>query len=112
MQPVAGFMQTTLDTEPEADEAPDGFQVRINGVSLVDLLQMFHISRRSVTLKLPEGKIHIRDGEVIHAEYGNATGELAVRKMLELRGGELETDDLTSTPVSVRRPLASVLLDA
>jgi Domain of unknown function (DUF4388) len=107
-------MQTTLDTEAEAeaDLGPDGFQVRIDGVSLVDLLQMFHLSRRSVTLKLPQGKLHIRDGEVIHAEYGGATGELAVRKMLELRGGELETDSLTSTPVSVRRPLASVLLDA
>lgn len=114
MQSVAGSMQTTLGTEAEAevDEGPDGFQVRINGVSLVDLLQMFHLSRRSVTLKLPEGKLHIRDGEVIHAEYRDATGELAVRKMLELRGGELETDSLTSTPVSVRRPLASVLLDA
>lgn len=114
MQPVAEFMQTTLDTEAlaEAEQTPDGFQVRINGVSLVDLLQMFHMSRRSVTLKLPEGKLHIRDGEVIHAEYGDATGELAVRKMLELRGGELETDCLLSTPISVRRPLASVLLDA
>lgn len=112
MQSAAGIMQTTLETGVDTDEGPDGFQVRINGVSLVDLLQMFHISRRSVTLKLPEGKLHIRDGEVIHAEYGEATGELAVRKMLELRGGELETDDLTSTPVSVRRPLASVLLDA
>lgn len=105
-------MQTTLDTDAAANAGPDGFQVLINGVSLVDLLQMFHLSRRSVTLKLPGGRLHIRDGEVIHAEYGGATGELAVRKMLELRGGELETDNLGSTPVSVKRPLASVLLDA
>lgn len=112
MQAVTGFMQTTLETRAEADDGPDGFQVLIHGVSLIDLLQMFHLGRRSVTLKLPDGKLHIRDGEVIHAEYGDATGEPAVRKILELRGGELETDSLISTPVSVRRPLASVLLDA
>lgn len=109
---MTGFMQTTLETRAEADDGPDGFQVLIHGVSLIDLLQMFHLGRRSVTLKLPDGKLHIRDGEVIHAEYGDATGEPAVRKILELRGGELETDSLISTPVSVRRPLASVLLDA
>lgn len=105
-------MQSTQHTEERAGDALEGFHVRINGVSLVDLLQMFHMSRRSVTLRLSEGQLHIRDGEVIHAEYGEVTGELAVRKMLELRGGELETDSLGSTPVSVRRPLTSVLLDA
>src|SRR5690606_36334670 len=112
MQTVTGLMQTTFETRVEADEGLDGFHVLIHDVSLIDVLQMFHLSRRSVTLKLRDGNLHIRDGEVIHAEYGDVTGEPAVRKILELRGGELETDSLVSTPVSVRRPLASVLLDA
>lgn len=109
---TALFASAAAEVLPQAEEPLSGFQVKVNGVALVDLLQMFHLGRRSVTLKLHGGTLHIREGEVIHAEYGNTSGEAAVRQMLELRGGELETDDLGPTPVSVRRPLASVLLDA
>lgn len=113
MQPANRLARAPLaEGGTQTETTPEGFQVKINGVSLVDLLQMFHLSRRSLTLKLREGTLHIREGEVIHAEFGELSGEPAVRKLLELRGGELQTEHLVSTPVSVRRPLASVLLDA
>lgn len=112
MQPAIRLAHALAEVGTQTQTAPEGFQVKINGVSLVDLLQMFHLSRRSLTLKLREGTLHLREGEVIHAEFGEISGEPAIRKLLELRGGELQTEHLVSTPVSVRRPLASVLLDA
>lgn len=108
-----GSAQPTSEGNGAASQAaPLGFQVRVNGVSLVDLLQMFHMGRRSVTVRLPQGILYIRDGEVIHAECGELTGEAAVGRLLEVRGGELCTESLIPTPISVRRPLATVLLDA
>jgi hypothetical protein len=113
MSAIQGSAQPTSEGESaESQAAPLGFQVRVNGVSLVDLLQMFHMGRRSVTVRLPQGMLYLREGEVIHAESGELTGEEAVRRLLEVRGGELCTESLIPTPISVRRPLATVLLDA
>lgn len=90
----------------------EGFRGRVHGVSLVDLLQMFHLSRRSIALRLGEGAIHLRDGEVIHAEAGELEGEEAFQLLIGLTGGELDVEELTTVPISVERSFETILMDA
>lgn len=90
----------------------DGFRGRVHGVSLVDLLQMFHLSRRTIALRLGEGSIHLRDGEVIHAEAGDLAGEDAFQLLIGLTSGELDVEELKAVPITVERSFETILMDA
>ena len=90
----------------------EGFRGKVHGVSLIDLLQMFHLSRRTIALRLGEGSIHLREGEVIHAEAGDLQGEEAFQLLIGLTGGELDVEELTAVPITVERSFETILMDA
>lgn len=100
----------------QAAECEEGFRGNFHGLSIFDVIQMLHLSRRGIALIIHSprpGRIFLREGEVIHAECGDEVGEAAVRSILELAGGTFTTDVLPAdTPVTVRRPFEPVLLDA
>jgi CheY-like chemotaxis protein len=100
----------------QAVECETGFRGSVYGLSLTDMLQMYHYSRRSVTLTLlsePHGHIHLRHGEVIHAEWGDALGEPAFRLMLGSSTGSFETSALQpGIPETISGPMQGLLLDS
>ena len=58
------------------------------------------------------GKIHIKAGMMINAEYGRLTGELAVAKMLQRTKGSFHLDPREmKTEVTIHRPTTTVLMD-
>lgn len=92
-----------------------GFRGNLEGISLVDMLQVFHISRRSVVLSIggdPPTRIVFEAGEIVHAERGELSGEAVLHDMLEARNGSIHTlPPPEDGPVTIERPFQSLLLN-
>jgi hypothetical protein len=100
-------------TEAESATLEVGFSGFIHGVALVDLLQIFHYSRRSLTLHVePSGAIHVKEGEIIHARAGEIEGEVAIHCLLQRTGGRIRTAAPQDVSRTVDRPFNFLLLDA
>ncbi len=101
----------------QALECGVGYHGTIHGLGLVDVLQAFHLCRRSVTLHVNgrrEGILHMREGEVVHAVAGEHSGEAALRWLIDQKGGHLSTEGLPADelPQTITDPFEMVLLDA
>lgn len=71
-----------------------GFRGMVHGISLVDLLQMFHFARRSIGVRLgavERAEIVLRDGEIVHAQHGSQTGFAALRALISMSTGCIRT---------------------
>jgi CheY-like chemotaxis protein/predicted regulator of Ras-like GTPase activity (Roadblock/LC7/MglB family) len=99
-----------------AVECETGFRGTVHGLSLVDMIQMFNYGRRSVGITISgrsAGRLYLRDGQIVHAEHRDLTGEEAVRSILAMPGGALSTSAFPDTlPQTVTRDCREVLLDA
>lgn len=100
----------------QAVECGNGFRGSVHGLSLVDMLQMYNFGRRSVTIAVAgrsPGRLHLRDGQIIHAEHQGLNGEAAVRSILAMPAGTLSTAALpASIALTVTRDFREVLLEA
>jgi CheY-like chemotaxis protein len=99
----------------EAVESKTGFRGNIHGLSLIDLLQMMHFARRSVTVTVrgpTSGQIYLQDGEIIAAESGPLIGEEALRNILANPSGAIHTSVLSPRSRNITRDFEGLLLDA
>jgi CheY-like chemotaxis protein len=100
----------------QAVECETGFRGSIHGLSLVDLLQMFHYARRSLAIVvdgLAPGQVFLEDGHVIHAAYRELQGEPALQAILAMPAGSLRTMVLPQSPShSITRDFQTLLLDS
>ena len=100
----------------QAIDCETGFRGNIHGLSLIDLLQMFHYARRSVAIVVDSwapGHLFLEEGRLVHAIYRELTGEPALRAILAMPAGSLHTMVLPEgTPQSITRDFAQLLLDA
>lgn len=100
----------------QAVDCETGFRGSIHGLSLVDLLQMFHYARRSLAIAVDgwdPGHVFLEDGRIVHASYRDVTGEEALRAILAMPAGSLRTMVLPEhTPHTIARDFEGLLLDA
>jgi DNA-binding response OmpR family regulator len=100
----------------QAVECGIGFRGSVHGLSLVDMLQMYNYARRSVTIAVEgtsPGRLHLREGQIVHAEHQGLCGEAAVASILAMPAGTLGTTALPARlSQTVTRDLREVLLDA
>ena len=96
-----------------AVDCDEGFRGTVHGLSLTDILQMFHYARRSLVVQLggEEAEIHLRDGEIVHAQYREEQGEAALRALLNSRSGSVHTSPACPCPITISRPFSALLLD-
>ena len=98
-----------------AVDCEQGFRGALHGLSLIDVLQMYHLARRSVTLVIGGavlGSIDLSLGELVHAESAGLSGEAALRALLSRPFGSLSTQTaVPGRPTSIDRPFESLLLD-
>lgn len=88
-----------------------GFQADVVGLSLIDLLQVFHHNRRSVTVRVGRvGAVHLRDGNLIHAQTANQTGADALLALLQVERGVLATGPLEPVTPTLNASFQTVLL--
>ncbi len=100
----------------QAIECETGFRGNIHGLSLVDLLQMFHYARRSLAIVVDgwtPGHVYLDEGRVVHATYRELAGEEALRAILAMPAGSLRTMVLPDAfPQSITRDLETLLIDS
>lgn len=103
-----------IELAEERGATPEiGFSGFVHGFGLVDLLQIFHYSRRSLALHIePNSAIHIREGEIVHATSGRIEGDLAITSLLARAGGRIRTAEAEDVPTTIQRPFNFLILDA
>jgi DNA-binding response OmpR family regulator len=98
----------------EAVECETGFHGSLHGLSLVDILQMFHYGRRNATITIGgtlPGRIHAEAGQVVHADTDKDRGEKALIALLQARSGSVRTTVLSSEERTIKRSFDALLLD-
>lgn len=99
----------------EAVECEHGFHGNVHGLSLLDILQMFHYGRRNATIIIggtKPGRIYVEGGDIVHAEVADATGERALVALLSTRSGSIRTTVLGDHARTIARPFEWMILDA
>jgi CheY-like chemotaxis protein len=98
----------------QAVECETGFRGVVHGLSLVDVLQMFHFARRSLCVIVGGrhgGQIHLKGGEIVHAVREELEGEAALRKILQMTSGSMHTGPLEGNKRTIERAFEELLLD-
>lgn len=85
-------------------------------ISIPDILQLLEVQKKTGTLSLDfegaMGKIYLKVGMMVNAEYGKLNGEIAVAKMLNKVKGSFHLDPRDPrTEVTIHRPTTAVLMD-
>jgi len=103
-----------LQAVERAAECAQGFTCNLHGLSLIDMLQMFHYAQRSVSVHVlggPPAALHLASGEIVHASYGAEQGEVALSQILVLPAGSLQTSPLEDVPRTITRAFQPLMLD-
>ena len=99
----------------QAIDCETGFRGSIHGLSLVDLLQMFHFARRSLAIVVDgwaPGRVFLSEGRIIHAVYREQVGVAALRSILAMPAGSLRTMVLPEdAPQTISGDFDELLLD-
>jgi CheY-like chemotaxis protein len=99
----------------QAVECETGFRGVVHGLSLIDVLQMFHFARRSLCVIVGGrhgGQIHLKQGQIVHAVREDLEGEAALRKILQMTSGSMHTGPLEGSKRTIERAFEELLLDA
>jgi len=97
-----------------ATECKTGFRGHLYGLSLIDVLQMFHYGRRTVRLSirgLIPGFIQFAEGEIVDAAHGSLQGEPALQSLLAQTSGFIDASPAVECNSTVTRPFQALLLD-
>lgn len=94
---------------------------QLSQIPLPDLLQLFHVNRRTGRLDLSRGepggrdlhgRIHLRDGDVVQAAAGPVEGEKAFFRLLGWKTGSFAfTAERARVPVRIETPTRALLME-
>lgn len=94
-----------------------GFEGEVAGLGLPDVIQVVAFGHFSGCIEVwsedGSGLIFLREGEIVHAEQGEAVGEEAFRDILQWPGGRFSLQpNVSSTRSTIRKGCQHLLLDA
>lgn len=99
-------------------EPARGFRASsLHGFQLTDALQLVHMVHKSQTIRVKTEFgdvcfIHLKNGEVVHAEQDDLAGEEAFYRIIALEGGEIDSLPLPiDVPITIKRPLSALILE-
>lgn len=89
----------------------------LESIGLMDVVQMLHMNRKTGLLRVRNGRfsgvMHVSNGEVVHAESGQALGETAAFELMAWDRGEFEFVTGPVKPVgSIRRSVPDLLMES
>lgn len=80
----------------------EGFRGVLRRVGLQDVLQMECLARNSSVLRIHagnvQGTVHVKNGQIIHAQCGSRNGEEAFNYLMGLAGGEFDVQAFAEPP--------------
>ena len=102
----------------EGDREVEG---KIAQIPLPDLLQLFHLNRKTGTIELERrdpdgreerGRLYVQDGNVIQACVGSVEGEKALYRLLAWKGGSFAfTQNRVAVGVGIQTPTRALLME-
>ena len=105
-------MATAKEVREEARE----IQGNLSQISLVDLIQIFNLNRRTGLLEIKseelEGHLYVREGNITHASTGRHSGEKALFRLLQWKAGSFAfiPEEITGD-INIRRSSDVLLLE-
>lgn len=92
------------------------FSGELGGISLVDLLQVLNMGRRTAAVELERrgkaGRIFLSDGEIVHAEVGELSGREAFDRLMAWKGGSFGSQPGREAPArTITESFNGLLLD-
>jgi DNA-binding response OmpR family regulator len=95
------------------------FNGDLSELSLIEILQLLHINKKSGTLTIrrqyyPEASIHIKDGEIIHAQLGEDLDEKAMFIISVWKRGEFTFTqrDISQESRTIKTPTLNIILES
>jgi CheY-like chemotaxis protein len=103
--------------ETVQDALGAAFSGNVEGISILDLLQLANLGKKSFKISVRQGaergQIYFRKGEVIHAVTERLEGIAAFNEMVRWQRGEFETRSEARAPrTTVREPFQRLILEA
>ncbi len=93
-----------------------GFEGNLEDLSLVELIQLLNLNKRSGRLEIMSeetGKVIFKDGNMIFARYGNARGEEAINAMVQIKKGSFKFEPTTEeVEPNIQGSTMNILLEA
>jgi hypothetical protein len=118
---VAELVARGSELDAVVQEAREVVEGQMSQIPLVDLLQLLLLNRRTGTIELrrrtasgkgERGRIHLADGDVVHATSGPAAGEKALFRMLAWSEGSFVfRPDATPIEPRITTPTRGLLLE-
>jgi hypothetical protein len=110
-----------LDAAHATTREGHALEGQIAQISLADLLQLFHLNRRTGVLDLARrdaagreerGRLFVRDGNVVQASLGAVEAEKALYRLLTWRTGTFAFSDTRVTvPARIQSPTRALLME-
>ncbi len=107
-----------MERSGEGDREVEG---KIAQIPLPDLLQLFHLNRKTGTIDLvrrdpdgreERGRLYVQDGNVVQACVGSVEGEKALYRLLAWKGGSFAfTQNRVSVAVRIQTPTRALLME-
>lgn len=99
------------------DDLLEATESVVRGLGLDALLQLLHQERKSCRVLVEtaggRGVVHLRVGQVVHAEAAGVAGKAALLALLSVPGSMMRVRErCTPAPVTIDQPLAGLLLEA
>ncbi len=115
--PYEPFALVHLIKELSSHKHSHGFTGTLKIVRIEDLIQMCCLSGATITIQvnnnLQQGRIFIREGDIVHALCGELQGEEAFYAIMTWRNGAFETlDGISDSNVSIKVNYQYLLLEA
>lgn len=109
-----GYLEKPIDFQALTDKVRAGLATssrgHLRGIALFSFLQLLNLERKSCSLRITsrgrEGSLHLVDGDVVDAAFGDLTGEPAAYEIVCWPDASIEIVDLFKT---VRRKISSTL---
>ncbi len=111
-----------IDAVEREAEAQQEVQGKLAQIPLTDLLQLFHMNRRTGTIELAreegghqdeQGALILRDGNLVQATAGRVEGEKALFRMLSWREGRFAfTPGTVTMAPRITTPTRALLMEA
>jgi two-component system chemotaxis response regulator CheB len=107
--------QISRDNEQKQDSS--GFAGTLRNIQITDIIQMCCLAGASLCIRVTQdndrGTIYIEDGEVVHAECGQAAGVDAFFTILGWPSGQFETMEAAAiTAPTIKEPCQFLLMEA
>jgi hypothetical protein len=106
-----------MSVEHPLKGAATGFEGEVSGLGLADIIQLDAVNRFSGCIDVQyqgrRGLVFLKDGEIVHAECADVTGEAAFYEIVSWPGGRFShQENVATTRSTIRKSCQFLILEA